>query len=84
MTFNDIAYWYYVGLAVQIIYVIIQLLRRKTGDDAIRLQKMQGFADEHNVPISVLYVILAIYCLFWPFFFVRKILTLCGVIKQAK
>lgn len=37
MTLNELAYWYYMGLAVQIIYVVIQSFRCKAGDDDTRL-----------------------------------------------
>lgn len=82
MTINDIAYWYYLGLAVQVIYVVIMTFLRRTGDDDTRLQKMRAFAEDQEIPMSVMYVILAIYCLFWPILFGRKILALCGFIKK--
>lgn len=82
MTLNDIAYWYYMGLAVQVLYVAIQIFRKRTGDDDIRLQKMWDFAAKEDIPMSVLYVILALVCLFWPYFLARKILRLTGIIKK--
>lgn len=84
MTLNDIAYWYYMGLAVQVIYVVIQAFRKKSGEDDTRLQKMWAFAAKEEVPMSVLYVILALACLFWPYFLARNILRVFGVIKKAK
>lgn len=84
MTLNDIAYWYYMGLAVQVIYVIIQAYRKKTGDDDTRLQKMRAFAEREDVPLSVFYVIIVLACLFWPYFLARKVLRVFGVIKPRK
>lgn len=82
MTLNDIAYWYYMGLAVQIIYVVIQSFRCKAGDDDTRLQKMRAFAEDKDMPISVLYVMLALFCLFWPILLGRKILAVFGIFKK--
>lgn len=84
MTLNDIAYWYYMGLAVQVIYVIIQAYRKKTGDDDTRLQKIRAAAEKEDMPMSVLYMFLALACLFWPYFLARKVLRVFGVIKPRK
>ncbi|MNB87338.1 hypothetical protein D3C75_343320 [compost metagenome] len=79
MTLNDIAYWYYMGLGVQVIYVVILFFLRKTGDTDTRLQKMRAFAEQEDIPLSVFYVMIAIMCLFWPYFLTSKILRLLGL-----
>lgn len=79
MTLNELAYWYYMGLAAQIIYVVIQAFRCKAGDEDTRLQKMRAFAEQEDIPLSVFYVILAFMCLFWPYLLTSKILRLLGL-----
>lgn len=79
MTLNDIAYWYGLGLMIQVIYITIQTFRKKGGDDKVRLQRMWDFAAKEDIPMSVLYGILLIYCLMWPFSLMRMVLRVIGI-----